>query len=478
MRVSIDNLDGAGALDYTATVAAEGRVHVERRLNAPSRCTFTVVEGEAGLILPVRRARVLVRSNEDAVIFTGYIATEPVREYAGTGTEGNAYRAKVTAVSDEWLLDRAGSGAAPHGEISLALDGESLLARLTAQVSGSGGLSVSGGSTRTVGAFAADCAMTWSHNAGNAASAAFAGYRAIAGQVLVQPAGTVVHELSDADGTLDVSAFSTAHLRELANDITLSGGMEPAAMVSEIFIGDGSTAVFPLGEEAFRAGSSALLEDSFEGAALDTTTWIVSDPGSYIGLTSAGLTLTGGSGSDGQTTLVARDALEMGGTLLVEMGSVVFGAGADGMLGGLYKGSHTLGDCFAGFRVRQSGSGTGSVTQLVPLLNGVEVGDVFTPTAGHLYTLRLRMHCVEMHRLMQRYYAMVDGVVEQFGSASGIDAPMDAVFELVDQGDASNAPATVLYDTATDAPLAVTPATCAFLAVNSTRLMARWAACG
>ena len=130
-----------------------------------------------------------------------------------------------------------------------------------------------------------------------------------------------------------------------------------------------------------------------------------------------------------------------------------------------------LANCFAGFRVRQSVSGTGGVTVMVPVLNGVEVGTVFTPLAGHAYTLRLRLHCVEMQRVQQRYYCMVDGVVQGFGSASGLAAPIDVVFELVDEGVSSNTPATVLYDSeAVGLPVVNSPATCAFVVANSTQL--------
>lgn len=470
MRVSIDNLDGHGALDCTGAIATEGRVLLERRLNAPSRCMFTMVEGAEGRELPVRRARVVVTTDDGAVLFTGYIATEPAREYAGTRSEGSAYRAKVTAVSDEWLLDRAGSGAAPHDGISLALDGRTLLERLTARVQG--GLAVAGGSTaRSVGAFVAGGAAPWSHNAGLAASAAFASYRALAGQVLLQPAGAVTHAFSDADGSLDVSAFNTANMRELANDITVTGEMEPAALVSEIFLGDGTTSVFTLGEAAFRNSATTLIDDSFEGTLFDPATWTVADPGSYLSITSAGLTLSGGNGFDGQTTVTALDALEMGGSLVIELSSVMLGAGSDGMLAGLYKGRSILAESFVGFRVRQEVSGGSSVTVLAPVINGVEVGTVFTPVAGHRYTLRLRLHCVEMYRVAQQYYTMVNGVVQSFGSGSGIDAPMDVVFELIDQGNASNTPATVLYDSAAATPIAVTPATCAFVVANSTNLI-------
>ena len=67
---------------------------------------------------------------------------------------------------------------------------------------------------------------------------------------------------------------------------------------------------------------------------------------------------------------------------------------------------------------------------------------------------------------MQRFYCMADGVVESFGSPSGVDAAMHVVFELVDQGASSNTPATVLYDSANTGVVTGTPATCAFVAAN------------
>lgn len=155
----------------------------------------------------------------------------------------------------------------------------------------------------------------------------------------------------------------------------------------------------------------------------------------------------------------------------MQLSSVVLAAACDGMLAGMYQGLPVLAECFAGFRVRQSVSGTGGVTVLVPVVNGAEVGTVFTPIAGHAYTLRLRLHCVEMQRVPQRYYCMVDGEVQGFGSASGVGAPMDIVFELVDEGVASNTPATVLYDSAASGgAIGNAPATCSFVLANAIQL--------
>ena len=470
MRITIDNLDGLGALDYTTAVAAQGPITLQRALNVPSRCSADLVVGVPGFVVPVRHARVVVTNANGGELFTGYVATEPVRVYAGEALSGSAYRARMTAVSDEWLLDKISSGATGSGGTSLALTATSLVTGLTnrAQAGGPALLSVaSGPATRTTGVFGSRVAAPWSANAGAAASAAYAGYRAIAGQVFVTPAGSTTHAFSDADGTLSVAELQTSAVRELANDVTLSGNEEPAAYVSECFIGDGTTAAFDLSEPAFRATHRTLVSDDFAEAAIDTAIWTIADPGSHLSLTSAGLTLNGGNGFDGQTTVTAIDAIEMGGNVVAQLSNVILAASSDGMLGGMYQGAIELANCFAGFRVRQSGGNT----VVVPVINGVEAGTVFTPASGHSYTLRLRLHSVEMQRVPQRYYCMVDGVVESFGSAGGVASPMDVVFDLIDEGASSNMPATVLYDSsAVTGPIPGTPATCEFVVANSTNL--------
>ncbi len=474
MRITIDNLDGLGAVDYTGAVAAEGPITVQRALNVPSRCTAEIVLGAEGLAAPARRGKVTVTAADTTVLFTGYLATEPVRIYAGNASAGPVYRARITAVSDEWLLDNLGSGAGLRDAMSLGLNGAALVTRLAsrAQAGGSSALTVASGATvPSTGAFAARASVPWSVNAGEAASSAYAAYRALNGQVLIEPVGNVTHALSDADGTLSVAELQTTAVRMLANDVTLSGAEEPAAYIEENFIGDGTTTVFDLNEVGYRDTNRILVLDNFNEAAFNPAQWLVSDPGSHLSLTGVGLTMNGGNGLDGQTTVEALDAVEMGGAVVAQLSGVMLGAACDGMLAGMYQGQMVLADCFAGFRVRQSVSGTGGVTVIVPVVNGVEVGTVFTPIAGHAYTLRLRLHCVEMQRVMQRYYCMVDGVVQGFGNAGGVAAPMDVVFELVDEGTASNTPATVLYDSAAaSGSLSNTPATCAFAVVNSTQL--------
>ncbi len=487
MRITIDNLNGLGAIDYTEAVVAGGAIRVQRALNEPTRCTAEIMLGMEGLPTPVRRGRVTAMAANGTLLFTGYLATEPVRVYAGTASSGPVYTARITAVSDEWLLDNLGSGSGLRDAESLGLNGTALMTQLMtrAQGTGSAGVAVTtNGTVRPTGAFSARAGGSFSENASNAASSAYASYRALNYQILIQPVGDTTIALSDADGTLSVSELETQAVRELANDVTLTGAEEPAAYIQENFFGDGTTAIFDLAESAYHNTNSYLVVDNFSEGFFNPAQWIVTDPGSYLTLNSSGgggfdgqslltstLTLNGGNGLDGQTTLMAQDAIEMGGSVVVQMSQVSFGAASDGMLGGMYAGTPVLANCFAGFRVRQSVSGTGGVTVVVPVVNGVEVGTVFTPIAGHFYTLRLRLHCVEMQRIMQPYYCMVDGVVQGFGSTSGVPAPMDMVFELVDEGVASNTPVTVLYDSvAVGGTVGVTPAMCAFVLANSIQL--------
>jgi hypothetical protein len=469
VKMTIDNLDGAGAVDYSATLCTDGPLKIERALNAPSICSGMLDVSDASLAVPARRGRVVVTTASGAVLFTGYVATEPEAVYAGTGLKGPVYRYAVNAVSDEWLLDKQ---AVPLSGAGLAQSAGHLLTTLTNRVDG--GLFTTTGVMNglAVGVFQPSQTESWSGNAAVVANTTYAAYRVLDGAVSLQPAGTVTHALSDGDGTLQVATLKTTQVKELANDVTVSGEEEPSAYVTETFAGDGTTTVFQLSQDPYKpkttANSSLLLTDSFNEAVLDTQIWQVADPGSHLGLSSAGLTMTGGNGLDGQTTLTAIDSVELGGTLVIEAGSLQLGGASDGIVCGLYAGTTQSANCFVGYSVRQSGGNTVAT----PFVNGAEVGTVFTLVQGHIYTLRIRLHCVEAQRVLQSYYAMVDGVVQAFGGGL-VTAPMNVVFELQDLGVASNTPATVLYDGA----VARSPSSCSFVAVNSVQLIGSMGYC-
>ena len=211
----------------------------------------------------------------------------------------------------------------------------------------------------------------------------------------------------------------TAMVKELANDVTLSGAIEPTAYVSELFAGDGTTTLFTLSDAPFHVTKPTLLTDSFNQSTFNTQTWNVTDPGSHLSLGGAGLVLSGGNGYDGQTTLAAIDQVEMGGSLVIQAGNVQLASPSDGVLCGLYSGTTQRSNCFAGYNVRQSAGST----VITPFVNGAEVGTTYTLLSGHAYTLRIRLHSPEMQRVLQTYYTRVDGAIQAFGGGL-VSSPM------------------------------------------------------
>jgi hypothetical protein len=467
MKVTIDNLDGLGTVDYSDAICSDALIKIDRVLNAPSRCSGMLDVSDAAIAVPARRGRVVISSDSGTVLFTGYVATEPEAVYAGNGTKGPVYRYAFSAVSDEWLLDKQ---SVTQGGVGLAQSAGVLLQTLTNGVDAGLFTTTGVASGPSVGVFEPSQTSSWSVNAGDLAASTYTSYRVLNGALTLQPAGTVTHALSDSDGTMQVTALKLGQVKELANDVTLSGEMEPTTYITETFAGDGTTTVFQLAEAPFRvkASASKLLTDSFDEGAFDHAVWAVNDSGSHLGFSAAGLTMTGGNGFDGQTTLTAINAIELGGSLVIEAGSLQLAAGSTGVVCGLYSGATETENCFAGYNVRQSGG----ATVVVPMVNSAEVGTVYTLLSGHSYTLRIRLHCVEMQRVLQTYYAMVDGAVRSFGGGL-VAAPMAVVFELQDLGAASNTPATVLYDGAVTS----SPASCSFVAVNCVQLFGSMGYC-
>lgn len=278
----------------------------------------------------------------------------------------------------------------------------------------------------------------------------------------LQPSTAAAHTLAGPDTEIVYTAPAVNKAEELATDVTVMGGEEAANYVTELFRGDGSTASFTLAHAPFReTGSTVLLDESFDDPLLNTTRWTKHDPGSYLSLGSGGLRMSGGNGMDGATVLQLNETVEMGGTLVAEATGLLLTTGSDGMLMGFYNGGVMHNTCTAGVRVH----GEAGAHTIQAVMNGTEVGTPYTFTDGHLYTVRVRLHCAELQRTLQSYSALVDGTLQTFGGGT-VAAPLHVVIEALDTGLASSTLATVLFDGA----VAASPAQCIFAPVNSTQL--------
>ena len=278
----------------------------------------------------------------------------------------------------------------------------------------------------------------------------------------LQPASAVQHAFSGSDVIVSFSPPSPAVAYQLATDVSVAGEVEATAYVTELFRGDGTTQTFTLAHTPFHETAAPTpVSDSFDDAALDAAVWFLADPGGYLRPGSGGLQVNGGNGSDGATLLKYVLPVELGGTIVAECTGLALTPGSDGLLMGFYNGAVNHASCIAGVRVL----GAAGSHSLAAVVNGVEQADFYSFDTGHTYAVRVRLHCVEMQRQRQRYEALADGMLQQFGGAV-VAAPLHIVVEVQDLGLASSTLATVLFDGA----IAASPPQAVFAPVNSTQI--------
>lgn len=447
MRIYIDNLDGGGLQEYTRYIDAGAPPVVERVLNAPSKFTATLCCMEAP---PVERAYVVVADNANSVLFSGYITAAPVTE----GTDAAAALVKFTALSDEWLLDQVGDDSSVHAIGSNASKVlQDFVARQSASILDAGGISATTGNVLLTSS-----GDSFSSVAGKIAGAGGVSYRVLNGRLNVVQLGAQAHVVH---ATKSVSGFVSATYAtntSRANDVTVTGESEPGAYFTDVFYADGSTSAFTLTHTRFGNADTVLVQDSFDNAALNTQVWDVADAGSYLSVTADGLSASGGNGYDGQSHVMLRDEVELGGSLVAEVSGVKPRTGSEGVLCGFVNGPVTVANCMAGIRIRMT-SGTMIATALV---DGAETGAPFVLTDGHAYTFRVRLYASEQYRVLQTYYAHGDGTQRAWGG-DVLPSSLHVVCEVRDEGLASTNDVTVLCDM----PLGNAPAVCSFALLDN-----------
>jgi hypothetical protein len=456
VKLTINNFDGNGAVDYTDCIVEGSTFRVERTLNAPSMFYVALLPAAMSLPIPVRNARVICADDSGNLLFTGYLPVEPEMVLAGEATPGQVYVAEVTAISDDILLNRA---ALAKQFFSYGQSAGKTISTLST------GLGVAGITTNipqsisSVGEFVINPGASWSGNTGELAAGSASAYRVLNGVVSVAPVGSVTHSLNESDGTLSVEHLQASFVKMLANDVTVCGEQEPSAFVTELFEGDGVTTLFDLTEPPYTPAASKeqILVDLFQEPELNRTLWEAIDNG-YVSMTSSGLTCAGGNGADGSSWVAAQGRMELGGSLILEANGVQFGATTLGVLNGIYDGSVESDLCVAGFQITQT-SGT---TSIAPLIMGAVSGTSFTPAAGHVYTLRLRVYSNELQRINQSYYYLGDQGLTGTGGAY-LSAGVTVMLEVQDTtGGVAGSP-TILYE----GSLAQTPSAAVYAPLNS-----------
>jgi hypothetical protein len=451
LKITIDNRDGNGPIDYSGALAGPTPLKIERKLNAPTVCQVSLLP--TGAAIPARNGRVMVSAESGALLFSGYVVCEPEGIFAGEGCEGTIYLLQVSALSDDIILDRQ---RASQTTTSVSQAAGDVLSALTLRAGGGADVTAQG-TTAIIGSFTSEAGQSWSSNTGLLASAGRTAYRVVNGEVSLTSIGSTVHTLNETDGSLKPALLTASRTRALVNDVTLCGAIEAQNYVTEIFQGDGITTSFTLTQLPLLR-KAKIIEDAFTESSINPLIWTVQDPGNRVTLSAAGLTVNGGSGIEGQTNVSSVDQVEMGGVLLLEAAGLQVQAVGEGYVAGFYSGSVQLENLFAGFHVKA----TNGALSIAPVVEGTEAGGAVALVSGHTYTLRLRFHCKDVQRVLQSYYVSDGSASKRFGGGS-IAANGDLVLELQETTGGTIHPPVTLYA----GNVMAAPASCTMVALDS-----------
>ncbi|HTW30056.1 MAG TPA: hypothetical protein VMD76_00145 [Candidatus Sulfotelmatobacter sp.] len=442
MKLTIDNLQGLGAVDYTSALDATTAPEVVRTLNQAAQLRLSLVGNATGFVVPVPGARITLAKTNGAYAFTGYLTQGPQLEYVGWGEQAPVYRYDLIAESDEVLLDQK---ALPTRAPYIDRTAGAALTQLAQDLMPGGFDTSAVEAVDTLASYAVNPQKKFSYHAAEIALSARASYRAMNGALVLAPVGAAAYALDESDANFSLAGLKLASPNMLVNDVTVIGLDEPQDYVRDYFVGDGLTVDFYLSQEPFAQSKTALIDEEYPGPGLDPTTWVVNDPSSAVSVAAQTLQVSGGTGHDGQTTVKFIEQIEMGGALELQHGNLSFNASSNGVIGGLYAGAISSAECLAGFQVTSSGTGS----NIQALINGGATGTAVATTAGHQYVLTTYLYSMEVYRTEELFHSSVHAAGNGLGGAA-VAADVRVVLTLQDI-DPSNvatwvAPATILFD--------------------------------
>ena len=441
MRITFDNGDGLGAVDYTGSLDRTSAAVIERKINRPStlRCALL---GDSQFVIPQARARVVVTKSDGTFLFTGYTTQAATFEYLGQGERGLVYRNQVVAESDEVLLDQR---TLPDRAPFVARSAGSALRQLVEDLLPEGFDTTAVQDVDVLASYMVNPQKKFSHHAGEIALAARASYRAMNGALMLGPVGAASYALKESDANFAAMGLRLTQPDRTVNDVTVIGLDEPQAYVRDYFVADGSSQRFYLSQLPYQQNRRALIDEEYVGTAPDPATWKVVDPLSAISVAAQTLQVNGGTGQDGQTSVTFVEQIEMGGALRLQHGDVSFAGASRGVIGGLYAGAIAAAGCLAGFQVTPNGS----QSNMQALVNGSPTGPTVATTAGHRYMMTTYLYSNEVYRSGEMYHSSAHPAGSGVGGAA-VAAHLRVVLELQDINPANPAtmvaPATVLYD--------------------------------
>lgn len=461
MKLTIDNLQGLGPVDYTAALDTTIAPQIVRKINQPAQMKCSLLGNMAGFAAPVIGARVFVTKANGSFVFTGYLMQAPQLEYLGWGEMGAVYRYDLIGESDEVLLDQK---VLPNRAPFVNRSAGSALRQLAQDLLPGEFDTSAVEDVDTLAAYTVNREKKFSYHAAEIALAARASYRAMNGALTLAPVGAAMYAISESDANFSPEGLKLICANKLANDVTVIGGLEPQAYVRDYFVGDNMSLKFYLSQKPFQQTKPAVIDEEYAGPGLDAATWVVNDPTSAVSVAAQSLQINGGAG-DGKTTVAFIEQVEMGGALEFQHGDVSFSGPSQGVIGGLYAGAISAAGCLAGFQITPSGA----ESAIQALINGVGTGPVVTTTSGHRYLFTTYLYSMEVYRAGETFHSSAHPAGHGWGGTA-VAGNVRVVLEVQDVDPANPAslvvPATLLYDDV----IANAPGFCTYALVDAINL--------
>jgi hypothetical protein len=428
MRLTIDNLNGAGEVDYTVLLDAEAPPKIVRKLNRPPVLTASLMCGGAS-VDTAAGSKVRLYRDSGEMWFSGYLTHAPQKMFAGAAMGSFVFRVALNAVGEISSLDRG--FLSEHAAMGGYSAGEAI-AKLTQEANPA--LETSGlEDVAQAGTIAVETGALWSAAAGQVADCARAVLTVENRALSLAPIGAVTRELAETDAGLVPESLKLKVDGPAANDITVIGGTEPAMYARDCFTSMGTTKVFSLSQLRYTPKTPVQVEDDFRGTTLDPKKWM-SDAAAPLTF------VPGGVACAGAVALRYRDRLEIGGTIILEQTGISYGSGT-GVVGGIYDGGFGVSHCIAG--VQLSGG------QIQPVIQGVVRPSVGTLAANRLYEFRTIVSHPEPIRAGQAYASSVNhGANARSSQVWSGTTHVTLTMRTINPADASttSAPQVVIYD--------------------------------
>lgn len=390
-------------VDFSKYIVPTTQVVFDDKLNLAKTLSFSVYPADT--IFPIVTANQRVRLfDETKVVFTGYVVTTPSKTNVASGFAGYA----VTANSDEWLF---GSHVFSPAITYVGLPAGLILQNLVALAGGNVDFSnvpqgpivpqfiVQDGWTFIQAAQALGQKIGWRWYISDGAMF-----------FVPQNDKPYGYDISVNDPTFNLNNLNAIISNvSIVNDLYGQGVQEPTSYVNDNFVGDGTATVFNIFTQPFGVGTSnVLFSDSFSSTILNLDNWSVKDPSSLISYQRRNITISGGTGKVGDTTLYVSDPFELGGELTFDLGTFVFNNLSNGILGGVYSDtSFSNSVCFAGVWA----TGNTIRTGLQAIINGQPQSTTLVTQPNHSYQLLTHVSADTIYRFRDIFRS----ITGQFG---------------------------------------------------------------